>query len=166
MGLCQAVPLRVSPTVSGQLALARFGPASGTEAQSRFCLGAPVAWGSVHLSHSLPSSPSSHHLSLLPRPVQMPLHVQFPEGEVGPRQGRAGLAKGFTALGQESQWGEHLWGEWVEGPQLCSAPGLLALRQQPLCVGPSPELGSAVLSSRALGRQTQTACSPGSGAAG
>lgn len=93
MGLWQAVPLRVSPTVSGQLALAWFGPASGTEAQSRFCLGAPVAWGSAHLSHSLPSSPSSHHLSLLPRPVQMPLHVQFPEGGVGPRQGRAGAGQ-------------------------------------------------------------------------
>lgn len=90
----------------------------------------------------------------------------FQKGKWGPGRAGLGLAKGFTALGQESQWGEHLWGEWVEGPQLCSAPGLLALRQQPLCVGPSPELGSAVLSSRALGRQTQTACSPGSGAAG
>lgn len=93
MGLCQAVPLKVSPTVSGQLALARFGPESGTEAQSRFCLGAPVAWGSAHLSHSLPRSPSSHHLSVLPIPVQMPLYVQFPEGEVGPQQGRAGAGQ-------------------------------------------------------------------------
>lgn len=98
----------------------------------------------------------------------------FQKGGWGPGRAGLGLAKGFTAPGQESQWGEHLWGEWVEGPLLPQGQlgpssvlpqGYLPCRQQPLCVGPSPELGSAVLSSRALGRQTQTSCSPGSGAA-
>lgn len=57
MGICHAVPLRVCPTASGQLAVAWFSPASGTEAQSRFCSGAPV-------TSMLPS----RHLSLFPSP--------------------------------------------------------------------------------------------------
>lgn len=91
MGLCQAVPLRVGPTISGQLALAWFSPASGTEAQSRFCSGAPVT-----------SRPPSHHFSLSPTPVQMPWSpdVQFPEGEVEPWKGRAGPGQRLHSLGQ------------------------------------------------------------------
>lgn len=94
MGLCQAVPLRVGPTVSGQRALAWFSPASGTETQSRFCSGQILPL--LLAGHRATTSRFSPHQSKCPGHLMS----SFQKGRWSPGRGGLGPAKDFTAPGQ------------------------------------------------------------------
>lgn len=98
----RAAPLRVGPTVSSQLALAWFGPASGTRVQRLrpdSALGVPVTQDRPTLSQPQPSQQAASPPPPLPSPQTSPnaLAISYPisRRRGGPQS--VALAQGFAA---------------------------------------------------------------------